>query len=384
MTHEPRFRMDTLAIHAGQTPDPTTGAIAPPIVTSSTFAQRAPGEPIGFEYGRGDNPTRGALERCLAELEGGRLGVAFGSGSAAIHAVLSTLAPGEHVVCGNDVYGGTFRLLAHQARSAGLEVTYVDAADAEAVEAALRERTRLVWVETPTNPMLRVMDLAALADVAHRAGALLAVDSTFATPVLLRPLEHGADLVVHSSSKYLGGHSDVIGGVVVTRDEALGERLRYVQKAVGAVPSPFDCYLVLRGLKTLPLRMGRHCENALVVARALEGHPGVERVVYPGLASHPHHERARRLLGASGGVVCFMVPGGVEGAKRTLARLRVFTVAESLGGVESLIGHPASMSHAAMPAERRQALGIEDGFVRASVGVESADDLVADLRAALS
>ncbi|MFW6049816.1 MAG: trans-sulfuration enzyme family protein [Myxococcota bacterium] len=383
MTDDRSRKPETLAVHAGQEPDPVTGAVIPPIVTSSTFAHRAPGEPIGFEYGRVDNPTRRALEACVAELEGGAGAVAFGSGSAAVHAVLATLAPGDHVVCGNDVYGGTFRLMAHQERTAGISVTYVDAADVAAAEAAIGERTRLLWVETPTNPLLRVMDLDGLAAMACAKGVPLAVDATFATPYLLRPFEHGADLVVHSSSKYLGGHSDVVGGLVVARDAAWVDRLRFVQKAVGAVPSPFDCYLVLRGLKTLHLRMERCCDNALAVARRLEGHPRVERVCYPGLASHPHHDRAARLLRAGGGVVSFVVRGGAGGAREVLARLRLFTVAESLGGVESLVGHPASMSHAAMPAERRRALGIEDGLVRASVGVEAADDLLADLDGAL-
>jgi cystathionine gamma-lyase len=376
--------LDTLAIHAGQAPDPTSGAIAAPIVMSSTFAQRAPGDPIGYEYGRGDNPTRHALEACVAALEGGRHGVAFGSGTAAMHAPLALLSPGDHVVCGNDVYGGTFRLLEHLHAQAGVEVTYVDAADVDAVRAAVGPRTRYLWVETPTNPLLRVMDLSALAEVVHGAGAQLVVDSTFATPMLLRPLDHGADLVVHSSSKYLGGHSDVVGGVVVASDDALAARLRYVQRAVGGVPSPFDCFLVLRGIKTLHLRMARHCDNALAVARFVEAHSAVERVWYPGLPSHPHHERASRLLGGGGGVVSFVLRGGGEAARRALSRLRVFTVAESLGGVESLVGHPASMSHAAVPRERREAQGLTDGFVRASVGVEAAQDLIADLDQALA
>jgi cystathionine gamma-lyase len=384
MSLERSLHLDTLAIHAGQEPDPVTGAIAAPVVLSSTFAQHAPGEPTGFGYGRIDNPTRRALEQCVAALEGGVHGVAFASGTAAMHGCLAQLEPGDHVVCGNDVYGGTFRLLEHLRHHAGIAVTYVDAADADAVDAAMGERTRLVWVETPTNPMLRIMDLPVLAECVHARGVRLFVDSTFATPMLLRPLEHGADVVVHSSSKYLGGHSDVIGGLVVTSDAELAAGLRTSQRALGGVPAPFDCYLVLRGVKTLPLRMERHCSNALAVARFLEAHPKVARVWYPGLASHPHYERAARLLGGAGGVVSFEAEGGAEAAVAALGRLRVVTVAESLGGVESLAGHPATMSHAAVPRERRLALGITDGFVRLSVGIEAAGDLIADLERALA
>jgi cystathionine gamma-lyase len=383
MSQDRSLHLDTLALHAGQEPDPVSGAISPPIVLSSTFAQRTPGDPIGYEYGRGDNPTRRQLETCVAALEGGTHGVAFASGTAAMHAPMALLSPGDHVVCGHDVYGGTFRLLEHQRHNGGIGVTYVDAADLGAVQSAMGERTRLVWVETPTNPLLRVMDLRALADLAHGAGARFVVDSTFATPVLLRPLEHGADLVVHSTSKYLGGHSDVVGGVVVTGDASLAQDLQRIQRSVGAVPSPFDCFLVLRGIKTLPLRMARHSANALVLARFLEGNPAVERVLYPGLPSHPHHDLAKRSLAAGGGVISFVHAGGGEGARRALGKLQIFTVAESLGGVESLIGHPASMSHASIPRAQREALGITDGFVRVSVGIEDPGDLIADMDRAL-
>jgi len=374
----------TRAIHAGQRPDPTTGAVMTPVYQNSTYAQRSPGEIIdGYDYARSKNPTREALEQNIASLEGGRHGIAFASGLAAIDAVLHLLETGDHVVLCDDVYGGTFRLFDKVFRRQGLEFTRVDMTDHGAVLAAMTNRTRLVWLETPTNPTLKIVDIKAMAELAHERGALLGVDNTFATPYLQAPLSLGADVVCHSSTKYLGGHSDVVGGMLVVSADELAERLYFNQNSVGAVPGPWDCFLVLRSTKTLHVRMQRHCENARRVVDFLTEHPKVERVVYPGLESHPQHVVAKQQMCGFGGMVTAVIEGGLEGSGAFLERLRVFTLAESLGGVESLAEHPALMTHASVPAEARRELGIDDGLVRLSVGIEEADDLVADIEQAL-
>jgi cystathionine gamma-lyase len=374
----------TRALHVGQGPDPATGAVVVPMHLATTFAQESPGRHKGFEYSRSGNPTRGNLEECLASLEGASHGLAFASGLAATAAVMLLLDPGDHVVFTEDVYGGTFRLFDKVFQRYGLSFTAVDPTDPETVAGAMTDRTRLVWLESPTNPLLRIVDLDAVSELVHGAGALVAIDSTFASPVLQRPLELGADLVVHSSTKYLGGHSDVLGGAVLTSDDSLAERLRFHQNAVGAVPSPFDCWLLLRGLKTLQLRVHRQCENALAIARWLEGQDAVVQVYYPGLESNPGHVLARRQMGGYfGGVVSFEVSSG-DAARSFLERLRVFTLAESLGAVESLAESPAMMTHASIPEETRTRVGVSDGLLRLSVGIEDVDDLVADLEQALA
>jgi cystathionine gamma-lyase len=374
----------TRALHVGQGPDPSTGAVVVPIHLATTFAQESPGRHKGYEYSRSGNPTRSNLEACLASLEGARHGLAFASGLAATTAVMLLFDPGDHVVFTEDVYGGTFRLFDKVFRRYGLTFTAVDPTDPEAIAAAMTERTKLVWLESPTNPLLRIVDIDAVSEVVHGAGALMAVDSTFASPVLQRPLELGADLVLHSSTKFLGGHTDVLGGAVLTSDDAIEERLRFHQNAVGAVPSPFDCWLLLRGLKTLELRVHRQCENALAIARWLEGQDAVTQVYYPGLESHPGHALARRQMGGYyGGVVSFEVSSS-DAARSFLERLRVFTLAESLGAVESLAESPALMTHASIPEETRARVGISDGLVRLSVGIEDVDDLMADLEQALA
>ncbi|HTN53596.1 MAG TPA: cystathionine gamma-synthase [Anaeromyxobacter sp.] len=379
MTKDPGLTLDTLAIHAGQAPDPATGAIMTPVYLTSTYVQDGPGVHKGYEYSRTQNPTRHALQDCLAALEGARHGLAFASGLAATDAILHLLSAGDHVLASDDVYGGTFRIFDKVHRRHGLEFTYVDMADPANVARGLRERTRLVWIESPTNPMLKIVDLAEVARIARAHGARTVVDNTFATPCLQRPLELGIDVVAHSTTKYLNGHSDVIGGAVLTSDEGLFDRLRFLQNAVGGVPSPMDSFLVLRGLKTLPVRMERHCQSALRVARFLEGHPQVERVVYPGLPSHPQHALAARQMKGFGGMLTFLIRGGLPAASAFLRAVKLFACAESLGGVESLIEHPAIMTHASVPRETREALGILDGFIRVSVGLEGVDDLVADL-----
>jgi len=389
--------LETLVIHGGQAPDPVTGAVMPPVSLSSTYVQQSPGVHTGFEYSRTQNPTRFALERAIASLEGAAVegdatsgGFAFASGMAATATVLELLDSGAHVVAMDDLYDGTYRLLTRvRERSAGLDVTYVDMTDLGAVERAVTDQTALVWVETPTNPTLKVVDLPAVARIARSHGALSACDSTFATPMLQRPLEHGFDLVVHSATKYLGGHSDAVGGLVVTGHADLAERLRFLQNSVGAVLGPLDSYLVLRGIKTLALRVERHSENAARVATFLEGHSKVARVVFPGLPSHPQHELATQLMRlgdepAGGGMITLWLEGGLDDARRFLERLEVFSLAESLGGVESLIEHPAIMTHASVPPERRAELGIDDTMCRLSVGIEHADDLIGDLERALS
>ena len=374
----------TRALHVGQGPDPSTGAVIVPIHLATTFAQESPGRHRGFEYSRSGNPTRSNLEACLASLEGAEHGLAFASGLAATTTVMLLLDPGDHVVFTEDVYGGTFRLFDKVFRRYGLTFTAVDPTDIDGVAAAMTDRTRMVWLESPTNPLLRVVDLDAVSEIVHGAGALVAVDSTFASPVLQRPLEFGADLVIHSSTKFLGGHSDVLGGAVLTSNDILAERMRFHQNAVGAVPSPFDCWLLLRGLKTLQLRVLRQCENALAIARWLEGQDAVVQVYYPGLESHPGHALARRQMdGHFGGVVSFEVSSG-DAARSFLERLRVFTLAESLGAVESLAESPALMTHASIPEETRTRVGVSDGLLRLSVGIEDVDDLVADLEQALA
>lgn len=374
----------TRAIHAGQRPDPSTGAVMTPIYQTSTYAQTSPGVHTGYEYSRTQNPTRQAYERCIADLEGGTDGYAFASGMAATATLLDLLDTGAHVVATDDLYGGTYRLFERvRRRSAGLDFTFVDGTDLASIEGAMREDTRMIWVETPSNPLLKLTDLAGVAEIGRRHGALCIADNTFATPCIQRPLELGFDGVVHSATKYLNGHSDMIGGVVVVKDAELGERVAFLQNAVGAVAGPFDSFLALRGLKTLPLRMERHSENGMRLAGWLADHPGVERVLYPGLPSHPQHTLASTQMLRPGGMVSVWLRGGLNAAKSFLEKLEIFTLAESLGGVESLANHPAIMTHASLPAEMRERLGITDDLVRLSVGIEDADDLIADLAQAL-
>jgi cystathionine gamma-lyase len=380
-------RFATRVIHGGQRPDPLTGAVMPPIYATSTYVQSSPGVHQGYEYSRTHNPTRDALQAALANLEGGAQAFAFASGMAATATLLELLDAGAHVIAMHDLYGGSYRLFENvRKRSAALTVSFVDLSDGAALEAAIRPDTRLVWVETPTNPLLKIVDLTAVAAVARRHGLLSVCDNTFATPYIQRPLEHGFDLVMHSTTKYLNGHSDAIGGAAIVRDDAaLAERIAYLQNAVGAVPGPFDSFLTLRGIKTLALRMERHCANALAIAQFLEAHPGIERVYYPGLASHPQHALARtQMHGEYGGIVTAVLRGGLPAARRALERCRLFALAESLGGVESLIEHPGIMTHASLPAQLRASLGIGDGLIRLSVGVEDVADLIAELRGALA
>ena len=376
--------LDTLAIHAGQEPDPTSGAVMTPIVLASTFAQDGPGAHKGFEYARTGNPTRNTLERCLAALEGGTHGLCFSSGCAAMTTFLHTLRPGDHVVAGDDLYGGSFRILDKVMLPMGIETTQVDLADASALAAAIRPSTKVVWVETPTNPTLKIVDLAKIAEICRARGVLLAVDNTFATPMLQQPLALGAHLVVHSTTKYLNGHSDVVGGAIITSDDALAEKLRFLQNAIGAVQSAFDSYLVLRGLKTLPVRMERHVKSARSIAAWLEKQPGVERVIFPGLPSHAGYALAEKQMRGPGGMISFVVNGGEPGARALLRAVEVFVCAESLGGVESLIELPAVMTHGSVPKAAREKLGIADGFIRLSVGLEAETDLVADLERGLA
>jgi cystathionine gamma-lyase len=380
-----RLGRGTLAIHAGQSPDPSTGAVMVPIYATSTYAQSSPGEHQGFEYSRTHNPTRFAYERCIAGLEGGTRGYAFASGLAATSTLLELLDTGDHVVAMDDVYGGTFRLFERvRRRSAGLDFSWVDLTDPAKFEAAIRPNTKMVWIETPTNPLLKIVDIDAIAKIAKKRGLLVVVDNTFSSPMVQRPLEHGADIVMHSATKYLNGHSDMVGGILVVGDNAeLAEKLAFLQNSIGAVQGPFDSFLALRGLKTLHLRMRAHCDNALALAQWLEKQPAIERVVYPGLASHPHHALAKRQMDGFGGIVTIFVKGGLEASKRFCERTELFTLAESLGGVESLVNHPAIMTHASIPPDRRAQLGVFDNLVRLSVGVEDLGDLEADLSAAL-
>jgi cystathionine gamma-lyase len=381
-----RLAFATRTIHAGQHPDPTTGAVMVPIYATSTYAQESPGVHKGYEYSRSQNPTRQAFERCVADLESGERGYAFASGLAAISTVLELLNSGDHVIASDDLYGGSFRLFDKvRKRSAGLTFDFVDMSDIGAVEKAIKPNTKMIWVETPTNPTLRLADLAAIAKLAKKRGILTASDNTFASPYTQRPLEQGIDIVVHSTTKYLNGHSDIVGGCAVVGDNKdLADRLAFLHNAVGAIQGPFDSFLALRGLKTLALRMERHCSNALKIARWLEGRKDVERVFYPGLESHPQHALAKAQMAAFGGIVTVVLKRDLAGTKRFLERCKLFTLAESPGGVESLIEHPAIMTHASIPEDQRKVLGISDALVRLSCGVEDADDLIADLEQALA
>lgn len=377
----PEYGFATRAIHAGQDPDPATGAVIVPIYQTSTFAQEAVGVHKGYDYARSGNPTRSALETALAALEGGAHGLCFASGLAAETTIaLALLKAGDHVLCGDDVYGGTYRLFKRVLEDKGISTSFVDTRDPARVAAALRPETRLIWLETPTNPLLKLADIAAVSAVGRERGVLTVVDNTFASPACQRPLELGADLVLHSTTKYLGGHSDVVGGALITSDDELAARLRFVQNAAGATPGPFDCWLVLRGIKTLQLRMRQHGENALAVARFLQQHPAVEQVIYPGLPEHPQHELARRQMHGFSGMVSFVAEGGERAASKIVTRTRLFTLAESLGGVESLIEVPAAMTHASVAGSP---LEVPAGLVRLSVGIEDVDDLLADLEQAL-
>ena len=386
-THDQKdLGLGTLAIHGGQSPDPSTGAVMPPIYATSTYAQSSPGVHQGFEYSRTHNPTRFAYERCVAALEGGSRGFAFASGLAATSTLLELLDSGDHVIAMDDLYGGSYRLFERvRKRSAALDFSFVDLTDPAAFEAAITPKTRLVWIETPTNPLLKIVDIAAISAIAKKHGLLVAVDNTFASPILQRPLEHGADIVMHSATKYLNGHSDMVGGMLVVGDNAeLGEQLAFLQNSVGAVQGPFDSFLALRGLKTLHLRMKAHCDNALALAQWLEDHDAVAEVIYPGLAAHRHHALAARQMDGFGGMLSIRLKGGFEAAKRFCERLELFTLAESLGGVESLVNHPAVMTHASIPPARRAQLGIGDELVRLSVGIEALEDLRRDLAHALA
>ncbi|HEX4168754.1 MAG TPA: PLP-dependent aspartate aminotransferase family protein [Bryobacteraceae bacterium] len=377
-------KFGTRAIHAGQHPDPSTGAIMTPIYATSTYVQQSPGVHQGFEYSRSHNPTRFAYERCVADLESGVRAFAFASGLAAMSTILDLLNTGDHVIASDDLYGGTFRLFERvRRRSAGLDFSFVDMGNPRALSAAIRPNSKMVWVETPSNPLLKLIDLGAIAEVAQNAALISVADNTFASPYLQRPIDFGFDLVVHSATKYLNGHSDIVGGVVVAANSELGDRVAFLQNAVGAIASPFDSFLALRGLKTLHLRMARHCENAAELAAWLESHPAVDRVIYPGLLSHPQHQLARRQMSAFGGMITAILRGDLAFSRRTLERCQVFALAESLGGVESLIEHPAIMTHASIPAETRLASGISDSLIRISVGVEDVEDLRADLAQAL-
>ena len=375
----------TRVIHAGQAPDPSTGAIMPPIYATSTYVQQSPGVHQGYEYSRTHNPTRQAYERCIADLESGTQGFAFASGMAAIATILELLDAGSHVIAMDDLYGGTRRLFEGvRRRSAGLDFSFVDMTDPAAVEEALRDDTAMIWIESPSNPLLKIVDFEAIVEVTAGRGLLLVADNTFASPYLQRPLELGCDIVMHSATKFINGHSDMVGGLAVTNDDRLGEKLAYLQNSIGGVAGPFDSFLGLRGIKTLDVRMQRHCDNAAQIAAWLEGHPRVSRVLYPGLESHPQHELARRQMSGFGGIVTFFIEGGLAEARSFLERCRVFALAESLGGVESLVDHPAIMTHASVPEDRRAELGISDSLIRLSVGIEDVDDLIADLEQALS
>ncbi len=378
----------TRSIHAGQEPDPTTGAIMTPIYATSTYVQESPGVHKGYEYSRSQNPTRSAYEACIADLEDGSHGFAFGSGLAASGTILELLDSGSHIIAGDDLYGGTYRLFENvRKRSAALDFTFVDFSDPADIEAAIKPNTKMIWLETPTNPLLKIYDLQMIAQIGRKHDLITVCDNTFCSPVVQRPLNHGIDIVMHSATKYLNGHSDVVGGVVVVDEKGrhgdLAERLAYLQNAIGSVPGPFDAFLIMRALKTLSLRMERHCENALAIATWLKSHPKIERVAYPGLKSHPGHELATRQMHGFGGMVTAILKDGLDPSRRFLERCQLFALAESLGGVESLIEHPAIMTHASIPPEIRAKLGINDGLVRLSVGVEDLEDLIADLDQAL-
>ncbi|MBB6095868.1 cystathionine gamma-lyase [Povalibacter uvarum] len=380
-----RLGFATRAIHAGQSPDPSTGAVMPPIYTTSTYAQSSPGVHKGYDYSRTSNPTRNAWERCIADLESGVRGFAFASGMAATSTVIELLDAGSHIVAMDDLYGGTFRLFERvRRRTANLDITFADLSKPEALAAAVRPETKLIWIETPTNPTLRLVDIAQVAEFARKRGILTVVDNTFASPWIQRPIELGADIVVHSATKYLNGHSDMVGGIAVAASSELADKIGFLQNAVGGISGPFDSFLALRGLKTLPLRMRQTSESSIQIAQWLEKHPKVSRVLYPGLPSHPQHELAKRQMkNGSSGIVTFFVKGGLAETKTFLERLSIFTIAESLGGVESLVDHPTLMTHASIPADKRKELGIDDSLVRLSVGIEDVEDLIADLGDAL-
>ncbi|MFZ9595561.1 MAG: cystathionine gamma-synthase [Bdellovibrionia bacterium] len=380
----PKYSFSTLAIHAGQDPDPQTGAVMTPIYQTSTYAQARLGEHRGFEYSRTDNPTRSAYQACLAALEGAQHALAFASGLAAIDAILHTLKTGDHVVCSDDVYGGTFRIFNQVYTRLGIQFSFVDLSDLSAAENAFQPNTRLLWIETPTNPMLKILNIQQLTALARRKKALSVVDNTFMSSYFQKPLALGADLVLHSVTKYLNGHSDVVGGAIVTQSTALYQELKFIQNAVGAVPSPWDCFLVMRGIKTLSIRMERHAQNALAIAHHLEKHPRIEKVIYPGLKSHPQHDLACSQMSGFGGMITFLLRGGLPESRVFLEKLKLFTLAESLGGVESLIEHPAIMTHASIPADSRKKLGILDNLIRMSVGIEDLTDLIQDIDQALS
>ncbi len=376
----------TRAIHAGQSPDPTTGAVIMPIYATSTYAQESPGVNKGYDYSRSQNPTRMAFERCVADLEGGIQGYAFASGLAAIGTVLELLSAGDHIIASHDIYGGSYRLFEKvRKRSAGLEFSFVDLTDLEAVKAAIQPNTRMIWVETPTNPVLQIVDLRAIGTLAKAYGLIAVADNTFASPYIQRPLEHGFDVVVHSTTKYINGHSDIIGGIAVAGDNrSLADQLAFLHNAIGSIAGPFDSFLAHRGVKTLALRMERHCYNALEIARFLENHHAIKKMIYPGLASHPQHALAKDQMRGFGGIITAELNGDLASAKRFLEGCQIFTLAESLGAVESLIEHPAIMTHATIPADQRQRLGISDSLVRLSVGIEDVDDLITDLGQALA
>ncbi|WNG60159.1 cystathionine gamma-synthase [Archangium gephyra] len=377
------MRFDTLAIHAGQEPDPTTGAIMTPVYLTSTYVQAGPGEHKGFEYSRTQNPTRNALQDCLAALEGAKHGLAFASGLAGSDMLMHMLESGDHVVVSDDVYGGTFRIFDKVFRRHGLNFSWVDLSNPDNFEKAITPKTKMVWVESPTNPMLKLIDLARIAETAKKRNILSVCDNTFMTPYFQRPMDLGFDVVTHSTTKYINGHSDVVGGFVCTSNEELAQKMYFLQNAVGGVPGPMDCFLVLRGVKTLGVRMERHAQNALKVAQFLATHPKVQKVTYPGLESHPQHALARKQMKGFGGMMTFDIKGGLESARKFLKTVKIFACAESLGGVESLIEHPAIMTHASVPKETREQLGITDGLIRLSVGIEDAQDLVDDLKLAL-
>jgi len=381
MTH----KLPTRVIHAGQSPDPSNGAIMTPIYTTSTYVQASPGDHQGYEYSRTHNPTRKAWEDCIADLEGGSRGFAFASGMAAIDTLMHLLEPGDHVLAMNDLYGGTWRLFERvRRRSSGLDFSFEDLGDIDAARAAVTDRTRLIWVETPTNPMLQLVDIASMAELAHGIGARLVVDNTFATPMLQQPISLGADIVIHSVTKYLNGHSDMVGGALVVRDEALAEEVAFLQNSAGGIQGPFDSFLVMRGVKTLALRMQAHCDNAQRIAEWLQTQDKVERVIYPGLDSHPQKALAEKQMNGFGGMVSFDIGGGdLARARRFLENTHLFALAESLGGVESLVNHPAIMTHGTVPKEKREALGMSDSLIRLSVGIEDVDDLIDDLATAL-
>lgn len=384
MSDDKDLGFSTRAVHAGQSPDPTTGAIMTPVYLTSTYVQEYPEKHKGYDYARTVHPTRDALQKNLASLEGAAFGLCFASGMAAISTIIEALSSGDHVVCGNDLYGGTYRVFTKVFARFGVEFTFVDTTDIKAVEAAFTPKTKLVWIETPSNPLLKITDIRSISKLAHAMKAKVVVDNTFASPALQLPLALGADVVVHSTTKYLGGHSDVVGGAILTSDEALHKEYKFLQNAVGAVPGPLDCFLLLRSTKTLALRIERHCQNAMIVAKHLLAHPEVAKVHYPGLPTHPGYELAKAQMSGFGGMISIELKGDMERAKRMISSCRIFALAESLGGVESLIGHPASMTHGSIPREERLKAGLSDGLVRLSVGIEDVADLTADLDHALT